>query len=125
MMSTPIAPPTPLQLSHMLPSSHDETEQVPPPLTPLPLYPNILSIPSVAYPGPSQTPLGYPGTLGPPSVGYPSSVGMYSITPAPSTSLGYPSTPASPTPLSHMEEMPHLQPDQIDRKQPRKDNMKA
>ncbi|KAK4876301.1 hypothetical protein RN001_012723 [Aquatica leii] len=32
---------------------------------------------------------------------------------APSTSLGYPGTPASPTPLSHMEEMPHLQPDQV------------
>lgn len=115
---TPIAPPTPLQLSHMIPSSHDETEQVvmPPPPTPPPLYPNIPSIPpppSVAYPGPSQTPLGYPGTPGPPSVGYPSSVGMYSSTPAPSTSLGYPGTPAPPTPLSHMEEMPHLQPDQV------------
>ncbi|KAF5286657.1 hypothetical protein FQR65_LT12488 [Abscondita terminalis] len=119
---TPLAQPTPLHLSHMISSSHDETEQVvmPPPPTPPPLYPNIPSIPpppSVAYPGPSQTPLGYPGTPGPPSVGYPPSVSqppmMYSSTPAPPTSLVYPGTPAAPTPLSHMEEMPHLQPDQV------------
>ncbi|KAF5300497.1 hypothetical protein FQA39_LY02296 [Lamprigera yunnana] len=121
MLSPQIVPPTPLQLSHMISATHEDSEQVimPPPPTPPPLYPNIPSIPpspAVAYPGTSQTTLGYPGTPGPPSIGYPPSVAsssmMYSSTPTPSN-LGYPSTPAPPTPLSHMEEMPHLPPDQV------------
>ncbi|EEZ99261.1 double-strand-break repair protein rad21 homolog isoform X1 [Tribolium castaneum] len=56
----------------------------------------------VSMPPPS-TPAGvmYPQT---PQMGYPG-------TPAPT--LGFPNTPAPPTPLHHMEEMPHLAPDQV------------
>lgn len=79
------------------PPSPMPTQQAPPPL--------MLNQedPTQSMP-PPQTPAGvlYPQT---PQMGYPG-------TPAPST-LGYPSTPAPPTPLHHMEEMPHLQPDQV------------
>uniref|UniRef100_A0A1Y1N7N5 Rad21/Rec8-like protein N-terminal domain-containing protein n=1 Tax=Photinus pyralis TaxID=7054 RepID=A0A1Y1N7N5_PHOPY len=113
------APPTPLQLSHIIPPAHEESEQVimPPPPTPPPAYPTIPSVPptpTVTYPSTPQPQLGYPGTPGPPAVGYPPSVGqssmMYSSTPAPQQ---YPSPTAPPTPLAHIEEMPHLPPDQV------------
>jgi hypothetical protein len=89
MMPTPLPPPPPSPLPQQpappLMMSHEDPQHVsmPPPSTPA----------SVMFP---QTPvqLGYPGT------------------PAPSA-LGYPSTPAPPTPLHHMEEMPHLPPDQV------------
>ncbi|KAF2894481.1 hypothetical protein ILUMI_11681 [Ignelater luminosus] len=123
MPPTPVAPPTPLPLSHMMPPTpHEETEQhvtMPPPPTPTTLgYPTMPAPPSVGYP---STPLGYPGTPGPPSVGYPPSVGpatsmVFPGTPAVATSVGYPPTPAPPTPLQHIEEMspmPQLPPDQV------------
>lgn len=121
MPSTSIAPPTPLQLSHIIPPAHEESEQIvmPPPPTPPPAYPTIPSIPptpSVTYPSTPQPQLGYPGTPGPSTVGYPPSVSqssmMYSSTPGPPT-LGFPSTPAPPTPLAHIEDMPHLPADQV------------
>lgn len=127
-------PPTP----HAIPQ--EETEQVvmPPPPTPSTMgYSNLQPPPSVGYPTSSTpTPMGYPGTPGPPSVGYPGSVGpptsmMYPgssvqtlqqpmgyhpapTPPPPQTSqMGYPGTPAPATPLSHIEDMPHLPPDQV------------
>lgn len=84
---TPMQPPTPLMSSHMQP---------PTPLGMMPEDAGRMSMPPPPLPG-------YPGT--PATPGYPT-------TPGPP---GYPPTPAPPTPLQHMEEMPHLPPDQVRR----------
>ncbi|XP_063909003.1 double-strand-break repair protein rad21 homolog isoform X2 [Zophobas morio] len=94
LMSQQLPPPAPSPLPQQqvpppqMMMSHEEPPQhvsMPPPATPA----------SVMYP---------PQTPGSVQLGYPT-------TPAPA--LGFPSTPAPPTPLHHMEEMPHLPPDQV------------
>lgn len=137
---TSLPPPTPHQISLMLPPTPhpvDDSERTMPLPTPTPAH--------MGYPGTPGAPLGYPGTPGPPSaMGYPGtpqpSMGYpgvptsqlspnmgyggpqsvaYSVG-SPPVSVGYsgphsvyPHTPAPPTPLPHMDDMPHLPPDQV------------
>lgn len=81
---------------------------------PTPMQPPTPLMPHLQPP----TPLGMmsedSGRLSMPPPPIPSSMG-YPGTPAPPP--GYPPTPAPPTPLHHMEEMPHLAPDQVILKQ--------
>lgn len=90
---TPMQPPTPL-MSHMQP---------PTPLGMMPEDAGRMSMPPPPLPG-------YPGTPGPP--GYPTTPAPPGYPPTPGPP-GYPPTPGPPTPLHHMEEMPHLAPDQV------------
>lgn len=90
----PLPPPAPSPLPHHMMMQQPQT----------PLHEEH----HLSMPPPPSTPSSilYPPTPGPPvSLGYPT-------TPAPPP-LGYPSTPAPSTPLHHIEEMPHLQLDQV------------
>lgn len=81
------APPTPMQPpTPMMPHLQ--------PHTPLGMIPDDTG--RLSMPPPPIPSMGYPGTpIAPP---------------------GYPPTPAPPTPLQHMEEMPHLPPDQVNKR---------